>query len=66
MNVIVSVEDVYRETTMGPSLESLGILRGAIAPPPIISYALPAQDGDNGDLFTEGLILNLSRLYIGV
>lgn len=51
---------------MGPSLESLGILRGAIAPPPIISYALPAQDGDNGDLFTEGIFyysINLS-VYI--
>lgn len=60
------MEDVYRESTMGPSLESLGILRGAIAPPPIISYALPAQDGDNGDLFTEGIFyysINLS-VYI--
>ncbi|GMT14519.1 hypothetical protein PFISCL1PPCAC_5816, partial [Pristionchus fissidentatus] len=50
-----AVVDVYREPSMGPSLESLGILRGAIAPPPIVAYSLPAQDAENGDLFTEDI-----------
>ncbi|GMS84149.1 hypothetical protein PENTCL1PPCAC_6324 [Pristionchus entomophagus] len=50
-----AVEDVYRDAVVGPSLESLGILRGAVAPPPAVSYALPAQDTENGDLFTEDI-----------
>lgn len=49
------VEDVYRETSWGPSLESLGIMKGGVAPPPSFSYSLPAQDGENGDLFTEDI-----------
>ncbi|GMR36372.1 hypothetical protein PMAYCL1PPCAC_06567, partial [Pristionchus mayeri] len=50
-----AVEDVYRETTVGPSLESLGILRGAVAPPPCVGFSLPPQDGENGDLFFADL-----------